>query len=107
MSQIYLLMAIVAEVAGTTCMKFSEGMTRTVPSVAMFGLYGVSLGLLALALKGIDVSVAYAIWSGVGTALITVVGLIYFKEPVTVARIVCIALIVIGAVGLNLTGAAH
>jgi small multidrug resistance pump len=69
-----LLLAIGAEVAGTTLMKLSEGLTKLPPTVAMFGFYILSFGALSLTLEKIPVSIAYAIWSGVGTALIVIVG---------------------------------
>ncbi len=97
---LYLLAAIILEVAGTTSMKIFEEFTRTWPSVAMMVFYLLSLGALTLALKRFDMSMAYAIWSGVGTALITIVGIYLFKEPVSLASI---ALIIIGVVGLHLT----
>ncbi len=100
---LYLLAAIILEVAGTTSMKMSEGFTRTWPSVAMMIFYLLSLGALTLALKRFDMSMAYAIWSGVGTALITIVGIYLFKEPVSLAKIGSIALIIVGVVGLHLT----
>ena len=102
---IYLLGAIVFEVAGTTAMKFSEGFTRVWPSVVMMVFYLLSLGALTLALKRFDMSMAYAIWSGVGTALITVVGFYLFKEPVSLLKIGSIALIIVGVVGLHLSSA--
>ena len=100
---LYLLAAIILEVAGTTSMKMSEGFTRTWPSVAMMVLYLLSIGALTLALKRFDMSVAYAIWSGVGTALITIVGIYLFKEPVSLAKLGSIALIIVGVVGLHLS----
>jgi small multidrug resistance pump len=90
------------EVIGTTNMKLSQGFTKTVPSVLMFVFYGFSFAFLTLALKKIDLSLSYAIWSGVGTALIATIGVLYFKEPVTAIKIVSIGLIVIGVVGLAL-----
>jgi small multidrug resistance pump len=99
---LYLILAIVLEVAGTTSMKLSEGFSRLLPSVMIFIFYALSFAGLTLALKRIDVSVAYAIWSGLGTALITVIGLAYFKEPATLIKILSIALIVLGVAGLNL-----
>jgi small multidrug resistance pump len=78
---IYLLGAIAFEVAGTMAMKLSEGFTRTWPSVAMMVFYLLSLGALTLALKRFDMSMAYAIWSGVGTALILWWGYISSKNP--------------------------
>jgi small multidrug resistance pump len=98
----YLIAAIVLEVAGTTAMKLSEGFTRTWPSVAMGVLYLLSLGALTLALKRFEMSMAYAIWSGVGTALITLVGFYLFEEPITTLKLFSIALIIAGVVGLHL-----
>jgi len=103
----YLIIAIILEVCGTTSMKLSQGFTRLGPSLAIFVFYALSFGLLTLALKAIDVSVAYAIWSGVGTALIAAIGMVWFKEPVTAVRMISIVLIVAGVVGLNLSGAAR
>jgi small multidrug resistance pump len=90
------------EVIGTTNMKLSQGFTKTLPSVLMFVFYGFSFAFLTLALKKIDLSLSYAIWSGVGTALIAAIGVLYFKEPVTAIKLVSIGLIVIGVVGLAL-----
>jgi len=64
-------------------MKLSEGLTKTLPSVLLFVFYTLSFGMLTLALKRIEVSVAYAVWSGVGTALIASIGVLWFKEPMT------------------------
>ena len=99
----YLLLAILTEVAGTIFLKLSDGMTKIVPIILTFALYGISFVFLGLCLKKIDVSVSYAVWSGLGTALITLVGIMYFKEPVSVLKVVSIALIIVGVVGLNLT----
>jgi small multidrug resistance pump len=102
MSWVYLICAITMEVIGTTNMKLSQGFTKTVPSVLMFVFYVFSFAFLTLALKKIDLSLSYAIWSGVGTALIAAIGVLYFKEPVTAIKLVSIGLIVIGVVGLAL-----
>jgi len=83
-------------------MKLSLGFTKIIPSILIFVFYGLSFTALAFALRSIDVSVSYAIWSGVGTALITVIGFLYFKEPITLLKIMSIMLIIIGVVGLNL-----
>ncbi len=100
---LYLMLAIVAEVAGTTSIKLSEGFTRLLPSVAIFGFYGLSLGMLSLALKEIDLSFAYAVWSGVGMALIATLGILWFREPMGALKMVSLGLIVIGVVGLHLS----
>ena len=107
MTWLYLALAILLEVSGTTCMKLSQGFTKLVPSILLFVFYTLSMGMLTLALKRIDVSVAYAVWSGVGTALIATIGVLWFKEPVTALKLMSLGLIIIGVVGLNLSGGAH
>jgi small multidrug resistance pump len=103
----YLLLAIVAEVTGTTFVKLSAGFTRLVPSVLIFVFYGLSLGFLGLALKRVDLGLAYALWSGLGIALIASVGVLWFREPVTAMKIVSMGLIVAGVAGLNVADKAH
>lgn len=105
MSWLYLVLAIVSEVAGTTSMKLSEGFAKPVASVAIFVFYAFSIGFLTLTLTRIDVGVSYAIWSGLGTALIATIGVVWFGEPVTALKLASLALIVVGVVGLNLGGA--
>ena len=107
MTWVYLGLAILLEVSGTTCMKLSEGFTKTVPSILLFVFYTLSFGMLTLALKKFDVSIAYAVWSGVGTALIASIGVLWFKEPATAMKLVSLGLIILGVVGLNLSGGAH
>ncbi len=102
---LFLAGAIALELAGTTSMKLSEGFTRLVPSVLLFVFYGASFVALTLALKKIDVSVAYAVWSGAGTALIAAIGILYFREAATALKLISILLIIVGVVGLNLSGA--
>lgn len=107
MHWLFLVAAIMLEVAGTTAMKLSAGFSRPLPSVAMFVLYAGSLTMLTMALKVIDVSVAYAVWSGLGTALIVAIGIAWFHEAVNVPKVACIGLIIAGVVGLNLFGSVH
>ena len=104
MQWLYLLFTILFEVAGTTSLKLSQGFTKLLPSALVVVCYGVSFYLLSLTLKKINVSIAYAIWSGLGTALVTIVGILWFKEPATAVKIISIGLIIIGVVGLNLSG---
>lgn len=107
MTWLYLALAIVLEVSGTTCMKLSEGFTKLGPSILLVVFYTLSFGMLTLALKRLDVSIAYAVWSGVGTALIAAIGVLWFKEPVTALKLISLGLIIIGVMGLNLSGGAH
>ena len=107
MHWLYLTIAIVSEVAGTTSMKLSAGFTKATPSVLMWLFYGVCFYFLTLALKKVDVSVAYAIWSGVGTALIATVGVLYFREPISMLKVAGIVAIIGGVIALNLSGGTH
>lgn len=102
-----LLLAITLEVAGTTCMRLSHGFTKPVPSVLLFVFYAASLSVLTLALKRIEISVAYAVWSGLGTALIATIGFVYFRDFISPLKVVSIVLIVVGVIGLNLSTGGH
>ncbi len=97
----FLAGAILFEVAGTTCMKLSRGFTEFVPSVMIFVFYACAFALNTVATKTIELSVAYAIWSGVGTALTAAIGILYFKEPATAMKMASLGLIVIGVIGLH------
>jgi len=103
----FLAGAIALEVAGTISMKLSEGFTKFVPSVLLFVFYAASFAALTFALKKIEISVAYAVWSGVGTVLITSFGILYFCKAATSLKLISILLIIVGVVGLNLSGAKH
>lgn len=107
MHWLYLLTAIVLEVAGTTSMKLSQGFTRWVPSVLVAVCYLASLGALTFALKKIDISAAYAIWAGLGTALIAAIGVVWFHEPITALKLGAIGLIIAGVIGLQLSGGVY
>ncbi len=98
-----LLLAIAFEVCGTASMKLSQGFSKLLPSVLIFVFYAISFSLFTLALKKIDVSIAYAIWAGLGTALITVIGIFWFKEPVNALKIISLIIVVAGVIGLNLS----
>ena len=107
MHWIYLVLAIAFEVGGTTCMKLSEGLTKPIFATLIFVLYGVSFALLAIVLKKLDLGLTYAIWSGIGTATIALIGFIWFKEPMGPLKVGSIMLIIVGVVGLNLSRGAH
>lgn len=102
MNLIYLFLAIVFEVSGTTFMKLSNGFSNIKYAIFMLIFYVLSLSTLTLALKKIQIGVAYATWSGIGIMLITIIGLIAFKEPINLPKVVFISFILVGTVGLNL-----
>ncbi|OZI46285.1 QacE family quaternary ammonium compound efflux SMR transporter [Bordetella genomosp. 5] len=102
MKWVYLGVAIIAEIIATSALKSSEGFTRLWPSVLTVAGYGVAFYFLSLTLREIPVGVAYAIWSGVGIVLISLVGLVLFRQTLDAAAIVGMALIVAGVVVINL-----
>lgn len=104
MNIVFLVLAILAEVAGTTSMKLSQGFSKLFPSLGVVVFYGLSFTFLSFALKRLEVGVVYAVWSGVGTILIATIGILWFKEPVTAIKIGSLLLIILGVVGLNLSG---
>lgn len=100
---IYLGIAIVLEVAGTLSLKLSSQSNSLVAVFFVVIFYVSSFTFLWLAIKKLDVSLAYAIWAGTGTALIALLGWLIFKDSMTVMKILFISLIVIGVVGLKIT----
>jgi small multidrug resistance pump len=98
-----LLFAIVMEVSGTTCMKLSQGFTQLGPSILVFVFYAFSFTASAFALKTIDVSIAYAVWMALGTAIIAIIGLVWFQESLTPLKVIALLTIITGVVLLNLS----
>jgi small multidrug resistance pump len=99
---ILLSAAIVSEVIATSALKMSEGFSRPWPSLVVVVGYTTAFYLLSLCLKTIPVGVAYAIWSGVGIALIAVISWIFFGQKLDLAAIIGFLLIVAGIAVLNL-----
>jgi small multidrug resistance pump len=104
MSAVYLGAAIVLEICGTTSLKLSDGFTRFSPSAVVVVCYIASFLLLSFALRGIELSIAYAGWSGVGTAAVAAIGIVWFGEAAGGWKLLCLALIVLGVAGLHLSG---
>ncbi|MFQ5560194.1 MAG: DMT family transporter [Nitrospinota bacterium] len=98
MGWLYLSIAIVAEVIGTSALKASEGFSKLGPSLLVATGYGTSFYFLSLVLQIIPVGIAYAIWSGIGIVLITVVGAVFLKQIPDIPAILGMALIVTGVV---------
>ncbi|MEH6378099.1 multidrug efflux SMR transporter [Streptomyces sp. KLMMK] len=99
--------AILAEIMATTAMKLSDGFSKLWPSVGTVAGYLVAFALLAQTLKTMNVGTAYAIWSGAGTAVVAVIGMLFLGEAVNAARIGGVLLVIAGVVVLNLGGASH
>ncbi len=102
MAWIYLAIAICAEVIGTSFLKTSESFTKLWPSVIVVVGYGCAFYFLSLTLRTIPVGVAYAVWSGIGVSLLTLIGWGFFGQKLDLAGFLGIGLIVSGVVVLNL-----
>ncbi|WP_421024128.1 DMT family transporter [Paraburkholderia sp. A1RO-5L] len=97
-----LTIAIVAEVIATSALRASEGFSRLVPSAVVVAGYGVAFYCLSLTLKNLPVGVVYAVWSGVGIVLITLVAMVLYKQVPDLPAVLGLGLIVAGVVVLNL-----
>lgn len=104
---VFLGLAILLEFIGTTCMKLSDGFSNIMYSAGTLAAYGVCFFFFALALKSVDLNIAYATWGGLGIVLAAVVSYFYFHESITPVGIIGIILIVTGVVLCNFFGAAH
>lgn len=98
---LYLTGAILTEVFGSTMLKLSQGFTQVLPSMGVMIGFGCAFTFLSLALKTIDLSSAYATWSGVGTALTALVGLVLFNETIHMKGFIGLALVICGVIVLN------
>lgn len=103
MAWIYLGVAGMFECGWAIGLKYSEGFTKLWPSVFTVTSMAISLLLLSLAVKTIPVGSAYAVWTGIGAAGVAVLGMVLFREPAHMMRILCILLIIAGVIGLKLT----
>lgn len=101
-SYMVLGLAILAEVLGTSARKASDGFTRMAPSLVTVAAYVVSFYLLSLTLRPLPIGIAYAIWSGVGIVLISVVGLLLYGQRLDLPALIGLALIVAGVLVVNL-----
>ena len=101
MNFVFLSIAIVAEVIGTSALKASESFTKPWPALVSLVAYGIAFYFLALTLKTIPVGIAYAIWSGLGIVLISLVGLIWFRQSLDTPALIGLGLIIAGVVVIN------
>lgn len=103
---VYLAVAVIAEVVGTSFLKQAEGFTRLWPSVTVIGAYMIAFYFLSLTLRTLPVGVAYAVWAGAGVALITLVGLVVFGQALDWPALIGILMIVAGVVVINVFSSA-
>jgi quaternary ammonium compound-resistance protein SugE len=107
MAWFILFIAGLFEIGWAVGLKFTEGFTRPIPTVLTAISLVASMGLLGWAVKSLPLGTAYAVWTGVGAVGTAIVGILLFKEPATAGRLVCLALIVSGILGLKLFTPAH
>lgn len=101
-SWLLLVASIAAEVAGTIALRYADGFTRPVPSLVVVASYAAAIWLMSMAVRHLEVGLAYAVWAGSGTALTAALGIFWFSESMTLLRIAGVVMIVIGVVVLNL-----
>jgi small multidrug resistance pump len=104
---VLLALTIITEVIATLSLRATEEFTKLVPSVVVVAGYGLSFWLMALTLRYLQLGVVYAIWSGVGTAIVAAVGILFLDEPARWNILAGIGLVIAGVVLLNIGGAAH
>lgn len=104
---VVLAIAIVLEVCGTICLKMSNGMTRLVPVLGVIAFYVSTFVLMAVSMKTLEVGTAYAVWAGLGTALITVAGIVLFGESFAWTKLLGTALIIAGVALLHASSTGH
>ena len=102
MNFLFLMIAIVAEVIATSALKASESFTKLWPALVTVTGYVIAFYFLALTLKTIPVGIAYAIWSGLGIVLISIVGLIWFRQALDTPALIGLTLIIAGVIVINL-----
>tara|TARA_B100000214_G_scaffold373960_1_gene355473 strand:+ start:1238 stop:1567 length:330 start_codon:yes stop_codon:yes gene_type:complete len=102
MAYAYLLIAILSEVLATSMLKASDGFTKLLPSIITFIGYSVSFYFLSMVLKYIPIGISYAIWSGLGIVLISIVGLLVFKQELDLPGIFGMVLIISGVIVIHL-----
>ncbi|WP_397380419.1 quaternary ammonium compound efflux SMR transporter SugE [Pseudomonas sp.] len=103
MSWLILLLAGLFEVAWAIGLKYTDGFTRPLPTLLTVSAIIVSLALLSLAMKGLPLGTAYAIWTGIGAIGTLIAGIILFGEPITLLRMISAALIICGLIGLKIS----
>lgn len=104
MAWLYLALAIGTEVVGTVALRYVDGFTRPLPGAVVAVGYALSFWFFSLSLRGLSLGVTYAVWAGVGTAAIAVIGMVALDEPVSALKLASLLLIVGGVIGLNAAG---
>lgn len=107
MAYLYLALAIVFELIGTSLLKASEGFSKIALTIGVIIVFTLSFFFLSVSLKTIPLNIAYAIWSGLGTVATVIISILIWKEKINAASVIGIALIIVGVIVLNLFGPGH
>ena len=102
-----LLVAIAAEIAGTSLLKLSAGLTRPWPTVLLLVAYGCAIALVAKVVMVIPLGITYALWSDIGTLAVVLIGALAYRQFLSTSQMIGVALIAAGVVIVNLGGEAH
>src|SRR5574344_2100878 len=102
MGYFYLILTIIMDVCGTTCLKLSGGFKILIPSLGVFISYALTFYAFANALKSLHLGYAYATWSACGIAIMTIIGIAFFNEPVTVLKLLSLLFVILGVIGLQI-----
>jgi len=98
-----LCLSIALEVCGTVCLKLSDGMSRPLPILGVVLFYLSAFALMSTSLKSLEIGIVYAIWAAAGTALIAIIGIVFFGESITSGKIVGLAFVIAGVVLLKVS----
>ena len=101
---VLLLLAIAAEVIGTSCLKLSQGFTRPVPTLVVLSAYAISITLMSRVVQVLPMGLTYALWSGIGIVAIVIIGLLVYRQVPTQGQLMGMALITTGVITVNLSG---
>ena len=99
-----LLLAITAEVIGTSCLKLSQGFSRPVPSLVVLSAYAISMTLMSRVVQVLPMGLTYALWSGIGIVAIVMIGLLFYHQVPSQGQLMGMALITAGVITVNLSG---
>jgi len=99
-----LLLAVSAEIVGTSCLKLTQGFSRPLPTLVVLGAYAIAFLLLSRVVETIPLGITYALWSGIGIVAIVLVGLLAYKQVPTPGQLIGMGLIAAGVVLVNLQG---
>ena len=99
-----LLLAIAAEVVGTSCLKLSQGFSRPIPTLVVLSAYAISMTLMSRVVQILPIGLTYALWSGIGIVAIVLIGLLVYGQEPTQGQLFGMALITAGVVTVNLQG---